>query len=190
MYLWSSRCAANEAQLQPRVLYPFFVPSPASLPGQNLSRALGSLIGQPPAPGGPRSREMRRPEAARCSRSARPGTPRPAPPPPARPSPGLGSGLPRRALAPHLLPASCPSPPNELLSGLARARPEVSRQFAGPSCRQARLRAHSCLPSPTLPQPATPRAIPRRGLRGASTILLTGRTPEGQQLHLLLLRGL
>lgn len=162
MYLWSIRCAANTAQLQPRVLYSFFVPSQPSLRMLNLSRAFGSLICQQLAPGGSRSREMRSLEAER-------GVWRAVAAPLSQVLPGsrlclhagpslepdLRLGFPRRVVASDFLPASCPSPLHELHSRLARASPEVSRQFGGPSPQQARLRAHTCPPGPLPSLPVT-----------------------------------
>lgn len=163
MYLWTIRCAANTAQLQPRVLYPFSVPSLHSLPMQNLSRAFGSLICQQLAPGGSRSREMRSLETERCVWHAAAAALRQVLPssrlcPLAGPSlePGLRSGFLRQAGAPDRLPASCSSPPNELHSRPARANPEISRQLGGPAPQQAWLRVHTCLPGPPPFLPATP----------------------------------
>lgn len=167
MYLWTLRCAANTAQLQARVLYPFSVPSLHSLPMQNLSRAFGSLICQQLAPGGSRSREMRSLETERCVWHAAAAALRQVLPssrlcPLAGPSlePGLRSGFLRQAVAPDWLPASCSSPPNELHSRPARASPEISRQFGGPAPQQAWLRVHTCRPGPPPSLPATPGTIP------------------------------
>lgn len=58
---------------------------------------------------------------------------------------------------PDLLPASCPSPSNELHSRPAGASPEASRQFWAPSPQEARVRTHTCQSGPPPSLPATPQ---------------------------------
>ena len=172
--------------------------SPPSPSLRNLSRAFGSLISQQQAPGGTRSREMRSLEAERCVwraaaaqlRQVLPGSRLCRLEGPS-PEPRLRSGDSRNKLwrqICYLLPASHPR--KDPHSCPVRASPEASTQIRDPSPQKERPRSHTCQPSPPASLIATPGPFPNRGLSGSSTILLTGRTPEGQQLHLLLLRGL
>lgn len=139
---------------------------------QNLSRAFGSLICQQLAPGGSRSREMRSLETERSVwRAAAAALSQVLPGSclclrlRAGPSlePGLRSELPQQGVVPDLLPASCPSPPNEQHS-VTPGQVRKSQGNSGvPSPQQARLRVHTCLQGPPPSLPATLKAIPAPG---------------------------
>jgi hypothetical protein len=180
-------CQANKARFQTRVpdrlLSP---PSPPSRSTLNFNRAFGSLICQQPAPGGPRSLPGDAGfggPAQHSAPGARPGVPgsrRAASPPRPRSQPALGAGDSRGERSRHpcyLLPPRSPNPCTRVPPG----RPRTPRAVRGGGSFTLGQR------DPRLPQGPS---LSRPGLRGSSTILLTGQTPEGQQLHLLLLRGL